>query len=181
MLEAALFLRNFASLLWFLYLVFHFMLDPDPNSVPEPECITVPLRQKVAVPAIPVPQHWSTFAKNNPHREIENISRGGIVTIRTERSMQDVMVARLQSTRVQTPPSIQCNVLRESLSVDSQNIPCATLKRRGSWVISVYPWIPIILLTRTGRLCLTGGIRTVAKTLPYKLSQAPPVREWDEL
>ncbi len=29
-------------------------------------------------------------------------------------------------------------VLREGLSVDSQNIPCATLKRRGSWVTSVY-------------------------------------------
>ncbi len=29
------------------------------------------------------------------------------------------------------PPSFKCNVLRESLSVDSQNIPCATLKRRG--------------------------------------------------
>jgi hypothetical protein len=35
-----------------------FMLDPSPNLVPEPECITVPvpLRQKVAVPVtIPVP------------------------------------------------------------------------------------------------------------------------------
>jgi hypothetical protein len=40
--------------------------------------------------------------------------------------MQDVTVARLQSTRVQTPPSFKHNVLRESLSVDSQNIPCAT-------------------------------------------------------
>jgi hypothetical protein len=40
-------------------------------------------------------------------REMENISRdptfGDFVTIRTERSMQDVTVARLQSTRVQTP------------------------------------------------------------------------------
>ncbi len=35
------------------------------------------------------------------------------------------------------PPSLKC-VLRESLSVDSQNIPCATLKnqRRRSWLIS---------------------------------------------
>ncbi len=33
------------------------------------------------------------------------------------------------------------NVLRESLSVDSQNIPYATLKRRESWVISVYLWL----------------------------------------
>ncbi len=49
-------------------------------------------------------------------------------------------LTRLQDTRVQTPLSplygIKCNVLRESLSVDSQNNPCATLKRRGSWVIS---------------------------------------------
>ncbi len=55
--------------------------------------------------------------------------------------MHDVTVARLQSTRVQTPLSplfkMYGNVLRESLSVDSQNIPCATLKRRGSWIISV--------------------------------------------
>jgi hypothetical protein len=50
--------------------------------------------------------------------------------------MQDI--ERLQSTRVQTPLSFKCNVVRESLSVDSQNIPCAVLKRRGSWVISVY-------------------------------------------
>jgi hypothetical protein len=42
-------------------------------------------------------------------REMENISRvptfGDFVTIRTEASMQDVTVARLQSTRVQTPLS----------------------------------------------------------------------------
>ncbi len=65
-------------------------------------------------------------------REMENISRsptsGDFVTIRTESSMQDVKVERLQSTRVQTPlypPSLKYYVLRESLSVDSQNIPCA--------------------------------------------------------
>ncbi len=48
--------------------------------------------------------------------------------------MQDVTVARLQSIlRVKTPhsPSFKCNVLRVSLSVGSQNIPCATLKRKG--------------------------------------------------
>jgi hypothetical protein len=46
------------------------------------------------------------------------------VTIRTEESMQDVTVARLQSSRIQTPLSLsfKCNVLRESLSVDSQNM-----------------------------------------------------------
>ncbi len=65
-------------------------------------------------------------------REMENTSRGdfGILSLSAQ-SMQDVTVAKLQSTRVQTPPSpsINCNVLRESLSVDSQNIPCAPQKR----------------------------------------------------
>ncbi len=53
---------------------------------------------------IPDPQHW-----NDEGREMENIGRdptfGDFVTIRTEASMQDVTVARLQSTRVQTPLS----------------------------------------------------------------------------
>jgi hypothetical protein len=77
---------------------------------------------------------------------MENKSRGttfgDFVTIRTEGSMQDITVARLRSTvqedRLPSPPSFKCNVLRESLSVDSQNIACSTLKRRGWWVISVY-------------------------------------------
>jgi hypothetical protein len=55
--------------------------------------------------------------------------------------MQDVTVARLQSTRVPSvlPSSLsfKCNVLRESLSEESQNIPCATLREEGSWVISM--------------------------------------------
>jgi hypothetical protein len=42
----------------FSLLVFHLMLDLDPNPVPEPDpkCILVPvpLRQKVAVPTVPV-------------------------------------------------------------------------------------------------------------------------------
>jgi hypothetical protein len=61
---------------------------------------------------------------------------GDFVTSSSHRegSMQDVLVARLQSPRVYRLPSslsFKCNVLRESLSVDSQNIPCATLPRRG--------------------------------------------------
>jgi hypothetical protein len=75
-------------------------------------------------------------------REMEIRSRGltfgDFVTILTEESMQDVTVTRPQST--DSPLLFYCNVLRESLSVDSQNIPCAPLKRRGSWVISV-PYI----------------------------------------
>jgi hypothetical protein len=49
---------------------------------------------------------------------------GDFFTIRTERSMQN-------------------DVLRESLSVEIQNIPCATLKRRGSWLV--------------GNLCISLG------------------------
>ncbi len=48
---------------------------------------------------------------------------------------------RVKEYRLPSPPSFKCNVLRESLSVDSQNIPCTILKRRGSWVISAYLWI----------------------------------------
>jgi hypothetical protein len=44
---------------------------------------------------------------------------------------------RVWEYRLQSPPSIICNVLRKSLSVDSQNIPYAILNGRGSWVISV--------------------------------------------
>jgi hypothetical protein len=59
-------------------------------------------------------------------------------------------------------PSIKCNVLRESRSEDSQNIPCAALKKRGSWVISVsynkqvlrirdvYPGFRILIFTHHG-------------------------------
>ncbi len=36
-----------------------------------------------------------------------------------------------------TESPLKCNVLRESLSMDNKNIPCATLKRRGARVISV--------------------------------------------
>ncbi len=69
---------------------------------------------------------------------MKNISRGptfrDFVTIRTE----DVTVARLQEYRLPSPLFFKCNVLRESIFVDSQNVPCATRKRRGSWVISIY-------------------------------------------
>jgi hypothetical protein len=46
---------------------------------------------------------------------------------------------RVQEYRLPSPFLLNVyNVLSESLSVDSQNIPCATLKKRGSWVICVY-------------------------------------------
>ncbi len=91
-------------------------------------------------------------------REMENISRGptfgDFATIHKERSMQDITVAGLQSTRVQTPlsppPSLKCNVLRGSLSVDIQNIPCATLKKGvgGNLCISLHgPTYPVAART----------------------------------
>jgi hypothetical protein len=61
---------------------------------------------------------------------MENISRGptfgDFVTILTERGqcrtlrLQDY---RVQECRLPSPPSIKCDVLRESLSEDSENIP----------------------------------------------------------
>jgi hypothetical protein len=77
---------------------------------------------------------------------MENISGGptfgNFVTIRTEATMQDITVARLQSTRVQTPHSPLSPLLNViyyvRVSGDSQNIPYSTLQKRGSWLISVY-------------------------------------------
>jgi hypothetical protein len=71
-------------------------------------------------------------------RDMGNLSRdptfGNFITMCTEASMQDITVARLQSTRVQTPLSPPLlNVMycvRVSLCGQS-NISCATLKRRG--------------------------------------------------
>jgi hypothetical protein len=78
--------------------------------------------------------------------------------------MQDNTVARLQSTDSPLPPLLDvrkcgCKTTEyrstnsplpplldvrkctgESLSEDSQNISCVTLKRRGSRVISIYLW-----------------------------------------
>ncbi len=79
---------------------------------------------------------------------MEHICKGStcrdFVTILIERSMKDFTAVRLQSTkkyRLPSPPSVKCNVLRESLCEESQNIPCATLKRRGSWFISIHFWL----------------------------------------
>jgi hypothetical protein len=50
--------------------------------------------------------------------------------------MQDITVAGVQEHRLPSHTSIKINVLREILIRDRQNIPCATLKRRGPWIIS---------------------------------------------
>ncbi len=80
---------------------------------------------------------------------------GDFVTIRTDWSIEDVVAKRTNKLelrrlekrssigrlatmslfqdyrvteyRLPSPPSFRCNVMRESLSVDSQNIPCPTL------------------------------------------------------
>jgi hypothetical protein len=68
--------------------------------------------------------------------------------------MQDnTLVARLQSTRFPYTPSIKCNVLLESLSEESQNIPGATLKSRGLWKnskITVRPFLMILFIHHVG-------------------------------
>ncbi len=71
----------------------------------------------------------------------ENISRGPTFgDFVTEGSMQDLRLHdyRVQEYRLPSPLSIKCNVLRESLSEDSQNIPRVARKRRGSWVVHVH-------------------------------------------
>jgi hypothetical protein len=74
--------------------------------------------------------------------------------------------SRLQDYRVQEyrlpPPTFKCNVLCESLSVDSQNIPCTILKRRGSWVISVYLWEIGTSETNHLIMWLVGETRTLS-------------------
>ncbi len=76
---------------------------------------------------------------------MENISRGStfgdfvsILANGIDTDQHGCKTTEYKSTDYPLPPLV--NVLRESLSEDSQNIPCATLKRRGSWVISVYLW-----------------------------------------
>jgi hypothetical protein len=77
---------------------------------------------------------------------MENISRGpsfgDFVTILTMQRGVDAGHHGFKTTEYKStdspPPSMKCNVLLESLSEDSQNIPCATLKSRGSRVLSIY-------------------------------------------
>ncbi len=63
------------------------------------------------------------------------VLHSGILSLSAQRGRcKDVTVARLQSIqgyKLPSPPSVKWNVLRESLSVDSQNIPCSTLRRMG--------------------------------------------------
>ena len=85
------------------------------------------------------PDRWKIYVEVPP---------SGILSLTAQRGrcrtsqLQDY---RVHEYRLPSPPSFKCNVLRESLSVDNQNIPCATLKKRGAWVISVYLWLtPVV-------------------------------------
>jgi hypothetical protein len=84
--------------------------------------------------AILYPTHRDGEYKLRSYRFCHYPHRGG--RCRTSR-LQDY---RVQEYRLPSPPSLKCSVLRESLFLDSQSIPCAALKRRVSWVISVYFW-----------------------------------------
>jgi hypothetical protein len=70
---------------------------------------------------------------SNLPREMENISRGptfgDFVTLSAQR--RRCRTSQLQDYRLTSPPSFKFNVLRESLSVDSQNIPRRTTKEKG--------------------------------------------------
>ncbi len=68
---------------------------------------------------------------------MENISRGptfgDFVTIRTDDAgRHSCKTTEYKSTDSPFAPSFKYNVLCENLSMDSQKIPCPTLKRRGS-------------------------------------------------
>ncbi len=65
--------------------------------------------------------------------------------------MQNTTAARVKEKRLYTPPSSKCNVLCESLSEDSQNIPCATLRRRGV-VVVIYLWSSYSQLENKNRI-----------------------------
>ncbi len=70
------------------------------------------------------------------------VPSSGILSLSSQRGrcrttlLQDY---RVQEYRLPSPPSIKCNVPCVRVSLGTiQNIPCATLKRRGSWVIAIY-------------------------------------------
>ncbi len=112
---------------------------------------------------IALPMKWSltnlesgtNSGESNAPSEMENISRGlpgGFCHYphRGVDARQHGCKTAEYGTKVQTPssPCIKCNVLRESLSEDSQNIPWETLKRRGSWLVgNLY----ISLITDSGK------------------------------
>jgi hypothetical protein len=106
-------------------------------------------------------------------RDMENISRGStfgeFATILTEGSMQDVKVKDYRVHKeygLPSPPSFKCNVLRESLSVDSQNIPCATLKQKG---VMVKLYIRVSLTKTNFRKTLPVGQLPTNSVIIYRI------------
>ncbi len=82
-------------------------------------------------------KHWLYDVQHMVHRPLcrSNPERW---RIEVEVPPSGILSLSAQRGRCRTSRSFKCNVLREGLSVGSQNIPCAKLNRRGSWVISVY-------------------------------------------
>ncbi len=76
--------------------------------ISSPVCVSEGARQN-SLGSSALRRTWDTVQHYAAIREMENISKGptfgDFVTIHTEGSMQDNTVARLQSTRVQTPIS----------------------------------------------------------------------------
>ncbi len=118
--------------------------------------------------------------RSYPHKNVTDPSLmtrgstlGDFVTILTEGSMQDITVARLHSSRVYrvpSPPSIKCNYTAWESLWGQSNILCATLKRRGSWVISVYLWA---VLTVTHVLDPDPALSERIQNLFFPLPQVP--------
>ncbi len=69
MIETALFTIKFVSNFLFLDFCIIFYVGPGPNPVPEPVCVMVPdpLRQKVEIPAVSVPDQVHTNARGRNH------------------------------------------------------------------------------------------------------------------
>jgi hypothetical protein len=110
--------------------------DPDPQTQLNPDPVGFGSETLTFwVPVIAGPTHPYEAALERWRIQVGVLSlssqRGRCRTTR----LQDYCV---QEYRLSCPTSSKCNVLRKSLSEGSQNIPCATLKRRGSWVISIY-------------------------------------------
>ncbi len=89
-----------------------------PTPPPTSYAIYVPF-----APNVPSPLPSAAPPSSPQPREMENISRGpGTLSLSAPRHRCRTSVAKLQKYRLQSPPSFKCNVLRESLSVDSQTI-----------------------------------------------------------
>jgi hypothetical protein len=96
-----------------------------------------------------------TDAQVEPERW--RVQPSGILSLSSQRvrcrtsQLQDY---RVYEYRLPSPPSVTCNELRESLTEDSRNISCATLKRRVTWVISISLGRTGVHRTKIGKIWL---------------------------